>query len=449
MVKYCVTKPNERSIVRKFLLIISIVSIILIAGPKLIQAIDITTDLNENINYDEPYKVFKIAVEPVQGSILDDIDTETTAYPHSEYSIIEAELPSDQVEIHEDTLFSQDELLAFAQTDQLYDYPYFNGELDTFRDLATYINAYLYYSSDLSEHYLVAPMNMTDDIVNFFSYSNLIETQAHDIDHKLRQVYFNEMTDDLIERYQLKAYIPTSIYADAKASMLRAEELYIQIDSTDSDYGLATKALEDARDAFRILTARYNNGQASDMVTINLYVSEELQDDETLEANVETIEEVIHTLPSDVLRRLSHIYILSSLEMPASEVSGFNLHGLAWDNGEVYYIGDEIIYKNLVYHEIGHVVDFASHALMDWTNGEMDAFSTQEDWEEIFEAEWADEASYYNSTLESFAEGFGVYALEYFLGESPDPTAYPNSSLEDRPLTQAYFEELFEALDYE
>lgn len=447
MQKNRIIKTNRRNNVSALFIVMSTLFLLLSVRPQGIQAVNFTTDLSEIIDYDAPYQTFEIEVDPIEDSILDTIDTETTAYTHSEYSLVEAELPSDQVEINEDTLFSQDELLPFAQTDQLYDYPYFNGVLDTFRDLATYVNLYLYYSSEITDHYLVGPMNMTDDVVSLYNYSDLILTQVYDIDHKLRQVYFNEMTDDLVERYELKAYIPTSIYADAKASMLRAEELYAQVDSSDSDYELATDAIEEGREVFQILTQRYNNGM-SDTVTLNLYVSEELKEDEVLQANIEIIEEAVHSLPGDILRRLSNIYMLTSWEMPAAEVSGFSLHGLAMDNGTLYFVGDEIIYKNLVFHEVAHTVDFGSHALTDWTTNEMDAFSTQANWEQIFEEEWADDESYYNSTMESFAEGFGVYALEYFLGESPDLEAYPNSSLEDRPQTRAYFEELFETLGY-
>ena len=441
-------KSNKRKWLRQLLISISTVLIVTTSSPVWTQALEITTDLTENINYDQPYKVYEIEVDPIGDSILDSIDTETTVYPHSDYTIVEADLPSDQVEIDEATLFSEDDLLPFSVTDQLYDYPYFNGMRDSFRDQATYINLYLYYSDALSDHYLVGPMNMNSDVMSIFQISDLIFAQTYDIDHKLRQIYFDGLTDELMERYQLKAYIPTSIYADSKASMLRAEALYQQIDSSDSDYDLATDAIEDARETFHILTTRYNNGMTKDKVTINLYVSEEVEDGETLQANIASIDEAIHSLPADVLRRLSNIYLLASWEMPASETPGFTLHGLAKDNGTLYYVGDELIYKNLVYHEVGHVVDFASHALIDWVNSERDSFSNQEDWTEIFEAEWADPESYYNSTLESFAEGFGVYALEYFLGESPDLDAYPNSSLENRPLTRDYFENLFETLNY-
>lgn len=443
-----VTKSKDRKIMRQLLIALSMVLIVTTSSPVLTQALEITTDLTENINYDQPYKVFEIEVDPIGDSSLVTMDTETTVYPHSEYFLVEAELPSDQVEINEDTLFNEGDLLPFAVTDQLYDYPYFNGERGSFRDQATYINLYLYYSDALSDHYLVGPMDMNADVMGIFQISDLIMTQTYDIDHKLRQIYFDQLTDDLIERYELKAYIPTAVYADAKASMLRAEILYQQIDSSNNDYDLATTALEDAREAFHILTARYNNGMMEDKVTINLYVSQEVEEGESLEANVASIDEAIHSLPADVLRRLSNIYLLASWEMPASETLGFTLHGLARDNGTLFYVGDELIYKNLVYHEVGHLVDFASHALTDWVNSEMDSLSTQEDWVQIFEAEWADPDSYYNSTLESFAEGFGVYALEYFLDESPDLDAYPDSSLEDRPMTREYFANLFETLNY-
>lgn len=431
-------------------LVLSTFSTIVLVGSVAPQTAHATlyTDIYEVVDYDSPYMTIEVEVDPIEDSILDTIDTETTIYPHSEYFLVEAEVPSDRIEINEDTLYSQNDLLPFADTSQQYSFPYFNAYRDSFRDMATYVDYYLYYSSDLNDHYLVPPMNITDEVSSIANLGDLIIIQGTDISHKLRQYYFADATDDLLERYELKQYIPTSIYADAKASMLRAEDLYSQMDSSDSDYDFITERMDEMREDFKILTARYNNGQFEDHVVINVYVSEELEDNETLQANLDAVEEAVQSLPSDFLRRLSNIYMLDSWEMPTSEVAGFTLHGFAMDDGTVYYVGDEIIYKNLVYHEFGHTLDFATSALVDWDENVTDSLSSQEDWQAIFEEEWADEDSYYHSTTESFAEGFGVYALEYFLGETPDLSAYPDSSLEDRPQTRAYFEELFETLGY-
>lgn len=406
-----------------------------------------STEFIDTIDYTQPDFTQEVEAESVSNSPLDLIDTETTVYPQSDYTIVDAELPSEQIEIDTETLFSTDELLPFAQTEELYPFTHFNAYKEHFRDIATYVSYYIYYSSSLTDHYLVAPMNIVDEVIDLFSYSDLIAIQRLDINHKLRQIYFNEYTDDLIERYELKEVIPQTIYADAKASMLRAEELYSQVDPQSSDYELATETIEMAREEFSILTNKYNNGYLENPI-INYYVSEELEDNDVLEENIAAIQEVVDTLPSELKRRLSNIYLLAEYEMPASSTPGFSLHGFAKDDGTVYFVGDEIIYKNLIYHEFGHTLDFASYALLDWDEETEDSWSTQDDWQAIFEKEWADEESYYNSTIESFAEGFGVYALKYFLDEDPDLEAYPDSSLEERPETVAYFEQLFEELGY-
>src|SRR5699024_9315285 len=77
--------------------------------------------------------------------------------------------------------------------------------------------------------------------------------------------------------------------------------------------------------------------------------------------------------------------------MPPSETPGFTLHGLAKDDGTVYFVGDKPIYKNLIYHEFGHTLDFASYALIDWDKEIEDSWSTQDDWQAIYESEWRSE----------------------------------------------------------
>lgn len=46
------------------------VLIVTMSSPVLTQALEITTDLTENINYDQPYKVFEIEVDPIGDSSL-------------------------------------------------------------------------------------------------------------------------------------------------------------------------------------------------------------------------------------------------------------------------------------------------------------------------------------------------------------------------------------------
>lgn len=440
-------KKNHQKLISNTLLklftVISFIAITLVLSTNVFAS----TEFIETIDYTQADRTQEVEAEILDAPILDTIDTESTIYPHSEYTLIDGELPSDQVSINKDTLFSSEELLPFAQTDEIYNFAHFNAYKDSFRDIATYVSYYIYYSSAIEDHYLVAPMNIIDEVVDLYQYSDLIAMQRLDINHKLRQIYYNEYSEDLVERYELKQIIPTSVYADAKASILRAEELYSQVDSTSEDYRLATDTIEMAREEFSILTNKYNNGHMEKPI-IHYYISEELEDDEVLQDNIAAIEEVVETLPSELKRRLSNIYLLSEYEMPPSETPGFTLHGFAKDDGTVYFVGDQPIYKNLIYHEFGHTLDFASYALLDWDEETEDSWSTQDEWQAIYESEWADEESYYNSTIESFAEGFGVYSLKYFLDEDPDLTAYPDSSLENRPETVAYFEELFETLNY-
>lgn len=406
-----------------------------------------TIESLDSIDYTQADHTQVVEAEPVDEAIYENIDTDTTIYPQSDYTLIEAELPSDQVSINEDNLFTDEALLPFAQTDEVYNFVHFNAYKDTYRDIATYISYYIYYSADPEDHYLVAPMNLTADVVDLYNYSDLIAMQRLDINHKLRQIYYNEYSEDLVERYELKQMIPTSVYADAKASMLRAKELYSQVDPESADYDLATEVIEIAREEFSIFTNKYNNGHLEEPV-LHYFISDQIEDEAVLEENIASIEEIVETLPSEIKRRLSNIYVLAEYEMPPSETPGFTLHGLAKDDGTVYFVGDKPIYKNLIYHEFGHTLDFASYALIDWDEESEDSWSTQDDWQAIYESEWADEDSYYNSTIESFAEGFGVYSLKYFLDEEPDLSAYPDSSLEDRPETVAYFDQLFETLDY-
>lgn len=47
-------------------------------------------------------------------------------------------------------------------------------------------------------------MNLTADVVDLYNYSDLIAMQRLDINHKLRQIYYNEYSEDLVERYELK-----------------------------------------------------------------------------------------------------------------------------------------------------------------------------------------------------------------------------------------------------
>lgn len=109
--------------------------------------------------------------------------------------------------------------------------------------------------------------------------------------------------------------------------------------------------------------------------------------------------------------------------------------GLAWVNsGEILINPDYINSDHVIYHEIGHLIDYKFAIYTE--DDDFNKLSTQDDWVSIWNKEWKDTDNY---GAESFGEGFAEAFSAYYTGI----TDYKDIILRiDKPLTHKYMASL-------
>lgn len=375
-------------------------------------------------------------------------DTETSIFDVVQYDIVEAERPSDRIVIDESTLYSDnyvDLSEYYYEIVQDFNPPYEFMPKDNFRDLTTYIWYYIFYDTS-QELEMLAPINISTDLLDIFELDNLLAALYTDITFKNQHGFLYNVTDDLIEAYHLRDdYFVPAMMADVKAIMLKAEDLMASADPSDYSYDSSLQYYEDIQYEYEVFERRYNNMLTEDDPVIEMGLTEDATDGEIAQANLAMIEEYLQPIPDNLKRRLHYIGIASAYEMPTAW-NYEDIHGFANHNLEMYFIDSDEVSPGLLFHELGHVIDFSAMIYPDALREDYNLLSLSPEWEEVFEAEWNEPDSYYAQAGEAFAQGFGAYALMYYHDLSMDDVRYVGSGLEGRPLTEAYFEELFQEL---
>ncbi|MGO4939926.1 hypothetical protein ACTQ45_07855 [Fundicoccus sp. Sow4_D5] len=375
------------------------------------------------------------------------IDTEATMYPSVSFDIVDAELPADRIVVDEASLYSDERLFIEAPGREETYYHNFT-EPTTYRDYSTWLMYYIVYTNGDME--MLHSINFTEEIYEFYDELAFMNAHKEELLHKVTNDFVWPFADDIDHLYELQGQFAPQLIADAKAAMMRAEEVYATIGEEDVNYNGATEIIEQMRIGYSALMQRYNN-RYSQTPAFNFYKSEELMDEALADDLIVMVEDVIRTLPDDIQRRLSDFYFVPKGEITAVMEDSF-IDAYAQPTGVIYF-GDDITTNDigLVYHEIAHIVDFDAYAPTSLEYEAFTRFSTNPEWLEIHEAEWGkpDQADYYyNDPIESFAQAFAGYTLEKYQDKQMSELGYQDDDIADRPLSKAYFDAFFERHNY-
>lgn len=393
-----------------------------------------------------PLAVPLVTAQEIAISSPEDImssDTATSVFPTVEFEVVEAELPSEQIQIDEATIYSDE----YFDLTEYYDGIVMNNEgvydylpKDNFRDVTTHSDSYLYYTNPETLE-IVLPINLSTDLLDIFNVDSLMTGIWVDMFFKNKRVYNYLYTDDLFEAYELNIVFTPEMLADMKANYSRALDIVANVPETDPYYSFAVDRLEDIESEYENFEQRYNKAMLED-TSIEIEYSDEAVQNEESEESITVIEEALAPIPDHLKIRIPYVGIVSSYELPAS----WNyepIDAFATPNLEMFFTDDHVVSPGLVYHELGHIVDFS---MMLYEDASMETYllpSLTDEWRDIFQAEWAEEGSYYNQEGESFAQAFGAYAIEYYQGTTMEEAGYDGYGLDGRPLSRAYFEQLF------
>ena len=373
-----------------------------------------------------------------------ELDTESTMYPTISYQMVEADRPSDRVEVDESTIYSDELVVAHGvEAEEQYTHNY--TEPQTYRDYSYWPMYYLTYENGDLE--VLAPINMSEQMAQYYTVTDFLSAQSEDLSHKLLSDFVHAFSEDPVEIYQLtKGYAP-SILADAKGNLLRSEEYFGMISADDPLYAQAEEMIEDIRYKYHLLEGRYNNACGEELV-YDFIVDEEVEDPARSEELMALIEETLATLPTDLKERLFEVKVVPQWKvdqvMERSDIKAY-----ATPERQLHFSEKMFDDPALVYHEVAHILDFSVHMPTSLDYEEFTRFSTSDEWLAIHEAEWLDaedEAFYYNDPIESFAQAFAGVMMERIQGIQLSEENYVNTDIADRPMSQEYFDNLLETL---
>lgn len=379
---------------------------------------------------------------------MDQVDTSSSIFPTVSYEIGEGDLPSEQIKIDPNSLFSDETYEMEEYYDEIvnqrglsYDYM----PKDNFRDITTYTSIYYYYyNPEYVELY--APINLIPGDLDDFQNLDLAEANLWDIYFKNNRGYHYMLTDDLYESFELSDIYTEEMMADMKANVMRIEYILEETDSNDTWYSEIERIYEEALKEYSSF-ARHYDKTVLEQVEPFYGFSEAVEQNEATDVLQATIQEAIDPLPDHIKHKIGYVGIVTREELPPSwnytPIDAFATTGL-----DMFFSEDSQPSMALTYHELGHIIDFASKIMDNAASEEYNSFAQSEAFQAVFEAEWAEEGSYYNNLSEAFAQGFGAYALEYYQGQSMDEAGYEGFGLEGRPLTRKYFEQLFSDLEF-
>ena len=155
-----------------------------------------------------------------------------------------------------------------------------------------------------------------------------------------------------------------------------------------------------------------------------------------------TIEQVLNTIPTSLKSLIQSVTIVPQSDMPNSWNGTSTIAAYATGRFELFFSQDTVANLGLIYHELGHLVDFST-VLYDQTLNNSTQLSKTAEWQTIFNNEWNQAGSYYATELEAFGQAYGAYALNKYHNMSMNEVGYVGYGLEGRPETTTYFEKLF------
>ena len=370
-------------------------------------------------------------------------DTETSIYPQVRFEVKDGNHIAEQIVIDDSSLFADKGVVAKnVVLDKTFTSEYV--DLKNYRDYITFPRYYIV--SDNSSLEVISPTVTGNKAEKFFTPLQLLDAQFQDISYKSSTAHLGHYSQDPYEIYAMSKVLPVSFIADAKGDVMRAEIHYAKIPNADIDYIEATSLMGEIYHYYNALTGRYHNA-CSDNPTVSVKVSENLEMNDNIQHSIDVINATIPTLPLDVRQRLYEIHIVPESEM-ANLVDGYEIEGYATTDHLIRFSDDYHLEPAIVYHEVGHIVDFSSTYYHDATLENGVGFSNTPEWLSVHNEEWNVEGSYYSVPIESFAQGFAAYMTERVHGVQLSDYGYEDNDIADRPRTRAYFDALFERLGF-
>ncbi|MGX7077938.1 hypothetical protein [Globicatella sp. HMSC072A10] len=371
-------------------------------------------------------------------------DLYESIYPQVEFEIGEGESIHDRIILNEDTLFaSVDDALYVSNPGSNFEFVNEITGGKSYRDLSTF--AWLYLIYDNGDMQIVSPAVASTDLLDTFSLEELVEAQYQDINFKLHGSYLNHYTDDIYEMYHYTKNFSPQIIADAYADIRRAEILQEQ----DPSNPRIQEILDDMYDSYNLLVERYDMSVSEDKDPYFEYF-EGVEESSELGERESVIVEAFHKLPLDFQQRLARFGYMTHADINnIIDVGDFDLSAMAYPAREIHFSEEYEIEPVIIYHEMGHIIDYSSRVYKDPALEEYKSFSDSDEWMSIHQAEWEEEGSYYNDPSESFAQGFAAYWIKKIEGTETSDYGYENTDIADRPETEAYFEDLFAKLNIE
>lgn len=376
----------------------------------------------------------------------EEIDTEATMFPTSSYELLDANLPADRVSIDESTLFSEEWVIVEDGSQEETYYQNFT-DLETYRDYSVWPMYILTYDS--GELALLAPMNMSNALSEFYTIVDFLTAQNEDLYHKLISDYMHAFSDDLDEIYRLSKGFPTAVFADGKANLLRAESLYADLSEDDPDYEEATKLLEQIRFKYFILEGRYNNACGADLY-YDYFIYDDVEDSERASELVDFIDASLKKVPLDLQERLFDIRIIRQDQLN-ERTQRDDLLMKAYSERILYFSEEMEDDPSIVYYLIGHILDLSTYMPEDTNYENYTSYSLADDWMAIHDTEWLneeDEDAILNNPFHSFGQAFAAYALQKYDSEQMSDYGYEGLDITDHPESEAYFDDLFTRLEF-
>ncbi|MCW6664744.1 hypothetical protein NHG32_03500 [Aerococcaceae bacterium NML191219] len=370
-----------------------------------------------------------------------EIDTLASIYPQIEFEIVEADNVLDSIVIKPETLLSS----LPARAENVTTIPKFTSDFvhnQTYRDFSTFSLFYIK-NGDRSVD-IISPVVGLGKAEDFFTPLNFIEAQAQDIGFKLEASFLRHYTQNPYEMYAISKNMPISLIADAKGDWKRAKHFLSLIPENHPDYTRAAELTAQIEEDLRLIASRYTNATSPDPQTpVRLHPDSE--GNENAHRTKELIERTLQTLPLDVRQRIAEIQVIPS-DIITGIAGDSSIQGYAFTDHVIKFSDAYDMEPGLIYHEVGHIVDFSSYIYNDASLEEHIGFSNTPEWLAVHEKEWNIEGSYYGIPLESFAQAFAGYMLERVEGVQLSAYGYVDTDLADRPETRAYFDKLFEKL---
>lgn len=370
-----------------------------------------------------------------------EFDYYESIYPQTNFTLVEGESIRDRIQLDEETLFASiDDALYVTNPGD--DFVYVNDVTGatSYRDLTTF--AWLYLVYDNGDMEIVSPAVASPELTDTFSIAELVEAQYQDVIYKTNGSFLSKLTDDMYEMYNFTKTFSPSIIADVYADIRRAEVLQQE----DPDNAEIQDFIDLMYNEYDLLVERYDIS-LSENPELRVELLEGVEESDEMTEKSDFVLDQFALLPLDFQQRLGRFGFMTHEDINnIIEVGDFDLNGMAYPTREIHFSEEYDMEPVIIYHEMGHIIDYSSRIYRDPSLEEYQSFSQSEEWLAIHDEEWAEEGSYYDKPIESFAQGFAGYWVKEILGEELTDFGYEDTDITDRPATEAYFEELFATL---